>query len=261
MPPEIILGMDFNLSADVFSYGVILFELLTGILAEKSSTNEPFHRVIPGFTFDNNQMRKHIGAKCPEAMIELAVDCSKGEPEIRPQFTEILKTLKDVEESYKVAGLRHHLGAFSLNSLAESRSFESLPSPNSQSRKMSDDSQIRKISEIMNELEDTDDETESTGVPHRFSVVISKGTLCSYCKKKIGIILKKKMLECDARQMNQAPTERIHSRYNIIERFLALTKDPEVFGKESEFGKFQVQMLDTWVVTDGRNIVKLVKIV
>lgn len=96
MSPEIMLGMPFDEAVDIFSYGVILCELITRSLAEEHH----FEREIPGFGINPETI--HADEGCPPALKDLAIKCTDSEPEKRPLLNTILKSLKQLEaELYK----------------------------------------------------------------------------------------------------------------------------------------------------------------
>ncbi|XP_073465568.1 mitogen-activated protein kinase kinase kinase 9 [Aquarana catesbeiana] len=94
MAPEVIRSSMFSKGSDVWSYGVLLWELLTGEV--------PF-RGIDGlavaYGVAMNKLSLPIPSTCPEPFARLMEDCWNPDPHCRPSFTNILFQLITIEES------------------------------------------------------------------------------------------------------------------------------------------------------------------
>ncbi|KAM3871491.1 mitogen-activated protein kinase kinase kinase 9 [Diretmus argenteus] len=94
MAPEVIRSSTFSKGSDIWSYGVLLWELLTGEV--------PF-RGIDGlavaYGVAMNKLALPIPSTCPEPFARLMEDCWSPDPHFRPQFTSILDQLTAIEES------------------------------------------------------------------------------------------------------------------------------------------------------------------
>uniref|UniRef100_A0A8C5PKS5 mitogen-activated protein kinase kinase kinase n=1 Tax=Leptobrachium leishanense TaxID=445787 RepID=A0A8C5PKS5_9ANUR len=94
MAPEVIRSSMFSKGSDVWSYGVLLWELLTGEV--------PF-RGIDGlavaYGVAMNKLSLPIPSTCPEPFVRLMEDCWNTDPHCRPSFTNILFQLSTIEES------------------------------------------------------------------------------------------------------------------------------------------------------------------
>ncbi|KAJ8411920.1 hypothetical protein AAFF_G00155580 [Aldrovandia affinis] len=94
MAPEVIRSSTFSKGSDVWSYGVLLWELLTGEV--------PF-RGIDGlavaYGVAMNKLALPIPSTCPEPFARLMEDCWNSDPHTRPVFTSILDQLTAIEES------------------------------------------------------------------------------------------------------------------------------------------------------------------
>ncbi|XP_022100780.1 mitogen-activated protein kinase kinase kinase 20-like isoform X2 [Acanthaster planci] len=88
MAPEVILGEAVSEKCDTFSYGVVLWELLT--------REVPF-RGVEGYqvawaVVEKNE-RLTIPSSCPDKLADLIRPCWETDPKSRPAFKDILKTL------------------------------------------------------------------------------------------------------------------------------------------------------------------------
>ncbi|KAJ6667248.1 hypothetical protein lerEdw1_017226 [Lerista edwardsae] len=94
MAPEVIRSSMFSKGSDVWSYGVLLWELLTGEV--------PF-RGIDGlavaYGVAMNKLALPIPSTCPEPFARLMEDCWNTDPHLRPSFAKILNQLTNIEES------------------------------------------------------------------------------------------------------------------------------------------------------------------
>ncbi|XP_067874998.1 mitogen-activated protein kinase kinase kinase 10 [Heterodontus francisci] len=94
MAPEVIKLSLFSKSSDVWSFGVLLWELLTG---------EAPYREIDGLAIAYgvavNKLTLPIPSTCPEPFGKLLEDCWNSDAHSRPSFTEILSQLVAIEQS------------------------------------------------------------------------------------------------------------------------------------------------------------------
>ena len=81
MAPEMMLGMDYDNSVDVFSYGIVVIELITG------TPGASIERVIPGFGIDEDLVRDTALPDCPEEFFMACLDCVNDDPEDRLETT------------------------------------------------------------------------------------------------------------------------------------------------------------------------------
>ncbi|KAI9143667.1 kinase-like domain-containing protein [Paraphysoderma sedebokerense] len=94
MAPEIILCIPFDHRIDIFSYGIILCELITRRLANGITT---IKRVVPGFGIDSLELKNLAPKDTPPELINLALKCCEDDPKMRPGWKDILNVLKEVE--------------------------------------------------------------------------------------------------------------------------------------------------------------------
>ncbi|XP_006027509.1 mitogen-activated protein kinase kinase kinase 21 isoform X1 [Alligator sinensis] len=94
MAPEVIKCSMFSKGSDIWSYGVLLWELLTG---------EVPYRGIDGLAVAYgvavNKLTLPIPSTCPEPFAKLMKECWEQDPHIRPSFALILEQLTAIEEA------------------------------------------------------------------------------------------------------------------------------------------------------------------
>ncbi|XP_042751223.1 mitogen-activated protein kinase kinase kinase 21 [Lagopus leucura] len=92
MAPEVIKSSLFSKGSDIWSYGVLLWELLTG---------EVPYRGIDGLAVAYgvavNKLTLPIPSTCPEPFAKLMKECWEQDPHIRPSFAIILEQLTAIE--------------------------------------------------------------------------------------------------------------------------------------------------------------------
>ncbi|RKP25207.1 kinase-like domain-containing protein, partial [Syncephalis pseudoplumigaleata] len=89
LPPWHVQGMEFGTAVDIFSYGVVLCELL----CRKTADSGAFTRNMPGFGMDPDSIRNHASEGHPDDLLQLAIRCTDAREEARPAWTEILASL------------------------------------------------------------------------------------------------------------------------------------------------------------------------
>lgn len=94
MAPEIILGDPYSLKADVFSFGVVLYEI---IVRDRPPDRSP----MDAYQFEEETFGKLFPNDCPAELSALAISCVESVPEKRPAFKDVLVALKEIHTRMK----------------------------------------------------------------------------------------------------------------------------------------------------------------
>ncbi|XP_028664673.1 dual specificity testis-specific protein kinase 1-like [Erpetoichthys calabaricus] len=92
MAPEMLRGEPYDRKVDVFSFGIVLCEILARIPADPE--------VLPrtqDYGLDVASFQEMV-SECPESVLRLAATCCRVEAFKRPSFTEILEELEEAAE-------------------------------------------------------------------------------------------------------------------------------------------------------------------
>ncbi|GMH38586.1 hypothetical protein BSKO_06470 [Bryopsis sp. KO-2023] len=107
MAPEVVMGQKYNEKVDVFSFGVIMYEVLMqsvilvkyAMMEDKDELNTYADRVAEGH-------REPIPSFWPDAVKQLVEDCWKEKADDRPTFREILARFSQIESSGMIYALK-----------------------------------------------------------------------------------------------------------------------------------------------------------
>ncbi|XP_008280736.1 mitogen-activated protein kinase kinase kinase 10 [Stegastes partitus] len=94
MAPEVIKLSLFSKSSDVWSFGVLLWELLTGEVPYRE-----IDALAVAYGVAMNKLTLPIPSTCPEPFAQLLGECWSPNPHGRPPFTNILRRLLAIEQS------------------------------------------------------------------------------------------------------------------------------------------------------------------
>ena len=101
MAPEIILGMEYDETVDIFSYGVCLCELTIRMASGLGENEFSFKRNIPGFGIDANEViEKQAGVMCNE-FLNLALICANEDKISRLSWDSIQNILFKLVEAHE----------------------------------------------------------------------------------------------------------------------------------------------------------------
>lgn len=94
MAPEMFLDEDYDESVDIFSYGIVLME----ILCCRQANADGFIMRLPQYKFrvSVDEFRDALPAMCPPALARLAEQCVDFEPHDRPRISDIVSALQAV---------------------------------------------------------------------------------------------------------------------------------------------------------------------
>jgi len=88
MAPEVLCSEEYAEPADVFSYGIILWEMLT-----RECPYEGMSPIQCALSVLNENRRPEIPEWCPQPFRALIKDCVEKDPKLRPSFPQILVAL------------------------------------------------------------------------------------------------------------------------------------------------------------------------
>jgi len=89
MAPEIILGQAYSEKADVFSFGIVLCE----IISRKKITTELQRSALDAFGLDVDKFLALVPDDCPLELQSIALECCVYEPNERPTFKQLIPRL------------------------------------------------------------------------------------------------------------------------------------------------------------------------
>ncbi|KAL0741213.1 hypothetical protein Bca4012_082726 [Brassica carinata] len=92
MAPEMIQHRPYNQKVDVYSFGIVMWELITGQLPFKNMT-----AVQAAFSVVNRGIRPTVPNDCLPVLSEIMTRCWDGNPEVRPSFVEVVSMLEAAE--------------------------------------------------------------------------------------------------------------------------------------------------------------------
>jgi len=102
MAPEVAEGTPYNAAADVYSFGIILWEINSGKKPFEGLNRESFYEQVV-----HGGERPPIKSKWPEALSNLMQKCWDADMWNRPNFREILSALDDMVKKEKGAGSKN----------------------------------------------------------------------------------------------------------------------------------------------------------
>uniref|UniRef100_A0A8C1ZBM6 dual-specificity kinase n=1 Tax=Cyprinus carpio TaxID=7962 RepID=A0A8C1ZBM6_CYPCA len=95
MAPEVLRDEPYNEKADVFSYGIILCEIIARIQADPDYLPR-----TENFGLDYHAFQHMVG-DCPSDFLQLAFNCCNMDPKLRPSFPDIVKRLEEIQKKLK----------------------------------------------------------------------------------------------------------------------------------------------------------------
>ncbi|XP_020507614.2 dual specificity testis-specific protein kinase 2 [Labrus bergylta] len=101
MAPEVLRDESYNEKADVFSYGIILCEVIARIQADPDFLPRTENFGLDYHTF------QHMVGDCPPDFLQLAFNCCNMDPKLRPSCPDIVRHLEEILARLKVEELVH----------------------------------------------------------------------------------------------------------------------------------------------------------
>ena len=89
--PEIIKCLEYTEKVDVYSFGILMWEILTR--EEPFVRNKDLKGIQIAYAAAEQGLRPKIPPFCPDGYSKLMQRCWDGNPDLRPDFNEVLKTL------------------------------------------------------------------------------------------------------------------------------------------------------------------------
>ncbi|XP_037538330.1 dual specificity testis-specific protein kinase 2 [Nematolebias whitei] len=107
MAPEVLRDESYNEKADVFSYGIILCEIIARIQADPDFLPRTENFGLDYHTF------QHMVGDCPPDFLQLAFNCCNMDPKLRPSFPDIVRQLEEILARLKVAEMEQECDSLS----------------------------------------------------------------------------------------------------------------------------------------------------
>lgn len=99
MAPEMIKHKHYGRKVDVYSFGLVLWEMVTGRIPYEDMTP-----VQAAFAVVDKNLRPAFPTDCPAALRALIEQCWASHPEKRPEFWQIVKILEQFESTLSQGG-------------------------------------------------------------------------------------------------------------------------------------------------------------
>ncbi|KAF7662324.1 hypothetical protein LDENG_00239490 [Lucifuga dentata] len=103
MAPEVLRDEPYNEKADVFSYGIILCEIIARIQADPDFLPRTENFGLDYHTF------QHMVGDCPPDFLQVAFNCCSMDPKLRPSFPEIVRHLEEILGRLQVEEMEHEI--------------------------------------------------------------------------------------------------------------------------------------------------------
>lgn len=90
MAPEVLANQKYTEKADVFSFGIVVWEIVTG-----ECPYDGMSQIQAALGVLNRNLRPVIPRSCPPFLAQLMKACWARQPELRPSFLQVVRALRD----------------------------------------------------------------------------------------------------------------------------------------------------------------------
>uniref|UniRef100_A0AAQ4PYQ5 dual-specificity kinase n=1 Tax=Gasterosteus aculeatus aculeatus TaxID=481459 RepID=A0AAQ4PYQ5_GASAC len=101
MAPEVLRNEPYDEKTDVFSFGIILCEIIARVQADPDFLPRTENFGLDYHTF------QHMVGDCPPDFLQLAFNCCNMDPKLRPSFPDIVRQLEGILAGLKVEEMEH----------------------------------------------------------------------------------------------------------------------------------------------------------
>ena len=96
MSPELMFDMEYSYPSDIFSFGVLIAEVISG-KAPSMQSEHLIRSPADGFTFLEDDLRGCMPKNAPFSLVELCVQCCADEADDRPIAQDIFEWAEELE--------------------------------------------------------------------------------------------------------------------------------------------------------------------
>ncbi|OHT01757.1 TKL family protein kinase [Tritrichomonas foetus] len=184
MAPEVLVSQRYDEKADVYSYGIILWEMLTGDVPYRGLRD-----IQVAMTVINQNNRPKIPKNCPQNLAKFIRVCWQTDPDKRPEFKTIVRALESGAIAFPgtdISKLKSYVQQFASPSSPGDDDVEDLPleiDPHS----ITDE----QIEQLINELK-----TDETVIPKLAALVSNQDVISMFYQYDIMPILIEYIASC-----------------------------------------------------------------
>ena len=102
MAPEILRGGKYQCPSDIYSFGILLWEMMTGKIPYKDYSTAQ----IIGMVGNDDSHHISIPDYRNKCLLDIFMRCTERDPSSRPSFKEILKEVQEVEKNLETNVMR-----------------------------------------------------------------------------------------------------------------------------------------------------------